>query len=353
MGSKCCETERNYEKEILTLDSQISISKNSTLIKNSLRKELEFFSLKKQFNKLDSDLKKLLTKKFALIDENIKFEEITISEFENILNENIYYKRIITNLSDELNNIIFFEDDIVYNNIVPIRIFRDKKGNSQLYQGSFNSEGKAYGQGIWVKNNNFYFGNFYNDKFNGTGVFIDSKGNSYFGNWKNNQMEGKGRFIINGIESYKGFLRDNKKNGTGVENYNNYDVYYGEFFNNKKKGKGKYIFSNGDIYEGDFKNSKIEGKGKIKFKDGKIYEGDFKNGKMEGKGELIYDNGIRYIGGFIKNKKNGNGEYIWPDAKIFKGVWEKDIPKGKGNYEDIENNIFEEIVYKNGKINEN
>ena len=90
MGSKCCETERNYEKEILTLDSQISISKNSTLIKNSLKKELEFFSLKKQYNKLDSDLKKLLTKKFALIDENIKFEEITISEFENILNENIY-----------------------------------------------------------------------------------------------------------------------------------------------------------------------------------------------------------------------------------------------------------------------
>ena len=56
------------------------------------------------------------------------------------------------------------------------------------------------------------------------------------------------------------------------------------------------------------------------------------------------------MGEFIKNQKNGNGEYIWPDGKIFKGIWEKDIPMSKGNYEDIENNIFEEIIYKNGKI---
>ena len=281
MGSQCCKSERNYEREILTLDSQISISKNSTFIKNSHKKEIEFFSSKKKYNKLNSDLKKLLTKKFAIINENLKFEEIAISEFENILNENIYYKRVLSNLTDELNNVLFLEDDIAYNNIVPIRIFRDKKGNSQFYQGSFDSKGKAYGQGIWIKNNNLYLGNFYNDKFNGTGVFIDSKGNYYFGKWKNNKMEGKGGFIINGIESFKGDLKDNKKNGTGVENYNNYDVYYGEFVNNKKKGKGKYIFSNGDIYEGDFKNSKIEGKGKIKFKDGKIYEGDFKMEKSK------------------------------------------------------------------------
>ena len=353
MGSECCKFERDYETEIVTLESDLENSRElASYRKSKTTTEIDFLSTNKQYNILNSDLKKILTNKFQLIDKNIKFEEIKPKKFENILNRNIFCHRIISNLKEDLKNMKYEEDNIAYKDIIPIKIFSYKKGNEQYYQGSFDSEGKAHGKGIWIKNSNIYFGNFSNDKFNGKGLFINTKGNYYFGEWKDNKIEGKGEFIIDSIETYKGNLKENKKNGTGVENYKNYDVYYGEFIDNKRNGKGKYLFSNGDIYEGEFKNSNIEGKGKINFKDGKKYEGDLKGGKMEGKGEFTYDNGIKFRGKFIRNKKEGKGEYIWPDGKIFQGYWKNDIPEGKGIFKDLDNEIFEEIIYNNGIIRE-
>ena len=355
MGSDCCKFENKPVRELYTLETletEIGQSKSYTSNKKPKTKEFDIFSTKKKYNELSPDLKNLLTKKFSLIDKNIKFEEISITDFENILNKNSYYKRIINNLSEDLDKIIYDEDNIIYNDTVPIKIYLEPNGKPQYFQGNYNSDGKAVGQGIWIKNNDIYFGNFSKDKFNGKGIFINSKGNYYFGDWKNNKIEGKGQLIIDGIEAYKGDLKKNKKNGIGIENYKNYDVYFGEFKNNKKIGKGKYIYSNGDIYEGDFKNAIIEGKGKIKFRDGKIYEGDFKKGKIEGKGQLNYDNGIIFKGEFIQNKKEGKGEYIWPDGKTFQGNWKNDIPEDKGIFEDADNELFEEIVYENGIIKE-
>ena len=355
MGSECCKIEKNPDREIYTLETletEIGKSKSITSNRRQKSKEFEIFSTKKKYNELNIDLKNLLTKKFSLIDKNIKFEEISIEDFENILNKNKHYKRIINNLSEDLDKIFYEEDNIVYEDIVPIKIYLEPNGKPQYFQGNYNIEGKAVGQGILIKNNDIYFGNFSKDKFNGKGIFINSKGNYYFGDWKNNKIEGKGQLIIDGIEAYKGDFKKNKKDGKGIENYKNFDVYYGDFKNNKKIGNGKYIFSNGDIYEGEFNNAIIDGKGKIKFKDGKIYEGNFKKGKIEGKGQLNYDNGIIFKGEFIKNKKEGKGEYIWPDGKTFQGNWKDDIPEGNGIFEDLDNELFEEIIYENGVIKE-
>ena len=289
MGGLCCKLDNNPERELYTLETfetDTRQSKTLTSIKKQKTNEFEIFSTIKKYNELNPDLKNLLTKKFSLIDKNIKFEEISITDFENILNKNPYYKRIINNLSEDLNKIIYDEDNIIYEDTVPIKIYLEPNGKPQYFQGNYNSDGKAFGQGIWIKNNDIYFGNFSKDKFNGKGIFINSKGNYYFGDWKNNKIEGKGQLIIDGIEAYKGDFNKNKKNGTGIENYKNYDVYFGEFKNNKKIGNGKYIYSNGDIYEGEFNNTIIEGKGTLKFKDGKTYEGDFKKGKLDGKGQL-------------------------------------------------------------------
>ena len=76
----------------------------------------------------------------------------------------------------------------------------------------------------------------------------------------------------------------------------------------------------------------------------------WKEEKIEGKGELKYDNGIIFKGVFKNNKKNGKGKYIWPDGKEFEGIWKNDIPEDKGIFQDGDNNIFEEIIYKNGEI---
>ena len=41
-----------------------------------------------------------------------------------------------------------------------------------------------------------------------------------------------------------------------------------------------------------------------------------------------------------------------PDGKIFQGYWKNDIPEGKGIFKDLDNEIFEEIIYNNGIIRE-
>lgn len=346
MGGNCCGGERESEKEIFTTAEDV-INRNSLKKMRSRRKN--FLFTKKEVKAMNSDLKNLLKKKFSNIDSSLQFTEISPTTFDEILNKNPYYKRIINNLEDELIDIIF-EDDTEYENIVPIKI-TDSSGDKQYYKGSYNSEGKCHGPGIWCKNNNIYFGNFHNDEFSGKGIFIHKNGNYYFGDWKHNKCNGKGSLVIDGIEAYNGDYKDNKKCGEGIENLNNLDVYYGHFYNDQKKGNGKYIFSNGTSYEGTFNNSTIDGTGKIRFNDGKKYNGELKDGEINGKGEFSYNNGIKFKGEYIMNKKNGSGEYIWPDGKKFKGNWKNDIPEGNGIYEDKDNKISEVIKYKNGHIN--
>ena len=338
MGCKLCKSENDNEKEIYTFEEEKP--NRQAKIKDILLKN-------KSPNKLNSTLEKLLTKKFSSIDSNISFCEISVDKFEEILNKNAYYKRTLNNLKEEIKDILF-EDDIKYDNIIPIKI-KGPSGEIQYYQGSYNSEGKCHGPGTWVQNGNIYFGNFCNDEFSGKGIFINEKGDYYFGDWNHNKCNGQGSLIIDGIETYQGDFKDNKKWGEGIENIKNLDVYFGHFYNGEKNGNGKYIFCDGSAYEGKFNKSIIDGNGKIKFNDGKKFVGEFQNGIITGNGELSYENGVKFKGEYLMEKKNGNGEYIWPDGKKFKGKW-KDNKLEQGIFEDKENKIVEKIDNKNGII---
>ena len=345
MGDFCCKEKRQIDEEII-VTSITNIESSPTKVS---KRSNTLFSSTKKYDKLDSDLNQLLIKKFSKIDQGIKFEVISPKKFNEILNKNKYYKRIIKSLKEEIDNILY-EENTEYDDISPIKIV-DSSGEIQYYQGCFNQKGQCHGPGTWIKNNNIYFGNFYNDEFSGKGLFIKSKGDYYFGDWKHNKCNGYGIEVIDGIIVYEGEFNDNKKSGEGIEHYDNNDVYVGHFYKGIKKGNGKYIFSDGTTYEGTFNKSNIDGNGKIKFNDGKKYVGEFKEGEITGKGELFYENGIKFKGEYLKNKKNGEGEYNWPDGKKFKGKWKEDIPEGQGSYEDKENKIYESIKYKNGHIN--
>ena len=345
MGCNNCNNGKEVEAEIFTTEEEALNKLSSKKLK---MKRQDILLKNKAPNELNSQLKNLLTKKFSSIDSNIEFNEISMEDFEKILDKNPCYKRILNNLNEEINNILF-EYDSKYKNILPIKI-KNSSGEIQYYQGSYNSEGKCHGMGTWTQNNYIYFGNFVNDEFSGKGVLINPKGNYYFGDWKHNKLNGQGNLIIDEIDSYQGDFKDNKKSGEGIENFQNLDVYFGHFYNGEKSGNGKYIFGNGSAYEGTFNNSKINGNGQIKLNDGKKYVGEFKNGKISGKGELIYDNGVKFKGQYLMNKKEGDGEYIWPDGKKFKGNWKNNILE-HGIFEDKENKIVEKINNKNGNIN--
>lgn len=333
-------------------DHDLILSKETNLessITKRSKRSNTLFSLEKKYEKLDSDLKRLLTNKFSKINKEIKFEAISQNKFNEILNQNEHYKRIINSLKEEIDN-FDYEEEIEYDDIYPIKI-EDSSGDIQYYQGCFNYKGQCHGPGTWVKNKNIYFGNFCNDEFSGKGVLIKPDGKYYLGDWKHNKCNGKGNIVIDGINVFEGEFNDNEKCGEGIEHYQNNDVFVGNFYKGIKKGHGKYIFSDGTTYEGTFNKSEIDGEGKIKFNDGKKYIGQFKEGEISGKGELSYENGIKFKGEYLNNKKNGDGEYIWPDGKKYKGKWKEDIPQGQGIYEDKENKISESIKYKNGHIN--
>ena len=153
MGGECCKSNGKDEKEIYTTTQEV-LKNNSPKKIRSRRKDLLSAHTHKNLKKLNTELKNLLTKKFLKKDLDIKFNEISFATFEEILEKNPYYKRIIKNLEEDLNDIPY-EIDTKFDNIVPIKIV-DSSGDTQYYQGSFNYEGKCHGPGIWYKSNNIY-----------------------------------------------------------------------------------------------------------------------------------------------------------------------------------------------------
>lgn len=128
-----------------------------------------------------------------------------------------------------------------------------------IYEGEFKC-GRKEGKGkISYKNNDWYEGEFENDKFNGNGHY-------YWGN--------------NGYEYYGNYLNDEIE-GNGVFKYGDKAIYKGEFHNGVKDGFGELITNNVKI-KGNFKNDLPEGlgyiedkkgfKGYVQFREGKIIE---------------------------------------------------------------------------------
>ena len=188
---------------------------------------------------------------------NTKIIEISSEEFNLAFNRN-YFVNEIYNLYKSKLELIKYEEDIYYHNINPIKII-DNENKIQYYKGDFNKKGQVHGRGIWIKDFNIYIGNFKNDEFNGTGLFINEQGDYYFGQWKNGNYNGYGTLILGKKLMYRGFFKNGKKEGFGEEKSLEGDYYNGVFFNGEKNGKGKYLYSDGTNYQGYFKNSKYNG----------------------------------------------------------------------------------------------
>ena len=263
---------------------------------------------------------------------NVKFYEISTEEFKTALNRN-YFANDIINLYASKINIIPYEEDVYYKDLNPIKVI-DNENCCQYYKGGFNKKGQCHGQGIWIKDFNVYIGNFKNDEFDGTGLFITEQGDYYFGQWKNSQYNGYGSIVVSKKLVYRGFFKNGKKEGFGEEQYPDGDYYDGAFYNGEKNGRGTYLFSDGTNYDGYFKNSKYNGYGKLKWGKGDKIKGDFKDGKLDGQGNFWWGDGVKFAGNFIDDKKTGRGTYVWQDGKTYTGYWKDNNACGTGIYND-------------------
>jgi len=318
-------TEKSEKNQIIPIPENEIIETETT--SNSIPPELNR-SIKIKFNKL------------SLVP--IKYFPISDEEFNSILNRNIVAEKLLKLYKPQIDG-IEYETDVKYKNINPIKIL-DPEGGSQYYKGGFNTQGQCHGRGIWIKDYSVYIGNFRNDEFYGTGLFINDQGDYYFGHWKNSLCNGPGVLLEDQKLVYQGDFRNCKKEGYGEETYQDGDVYKGAFYDGEKNGKGQYIFADGSRYDGNFKNSKYNGFGQITLKGGNSIRGEFKEGKLNGEGDITWNDGTKFVGNFIDDIKSGEGTYVWNDGRSYKGFWNGNMVSGSGLLKDPNRGTQESIT---------
>ena len=184
----------------------------------------------------------------------------------------------------------------------------------------------------YFDNGSVYIGETKNDKCNGHGKYISTKGDITNGFFKDNYLQGYElieRKRNNAI--YEGEFDKNKFNGFGIENFEDGSTYYGQYKNNEKSGIGTYAWSDGSNYQGEWINGQPNGTGIFNDNKNRIYEGEWRYGKMNGIGLFKWDDGRKYIGLFNDDKREGFGIFFWSrPLKIYLGFWVNGLQNGVG-----------------------
>ena len=288
---------------------------------NDNENENEENESEKEDSKIEENKKELIEKFDKKIKDYAEYiSDDKVNEVENSIVKKL--EQTLDEISLEVNN----------NNIDcftrPALLFKE---DNSIYKGSWNSQGKKEGFGIFLDSKgNKYVGEWKDDKFNGKGRLFSIQGDFYEGYFVDGAMEGNGMFYSKTIGyKYIGEFKNNKFHGLGKIIYDNKMSYEGNFVEGYKEGKGKLIFSDGTYYEGNFEKNNFEGKGLFVFKDGRNYNGDWKNNAMDGKGVFNWGNECKYNGDYKNNKREGNGVYSY-GCNLYDGSWLNNLPHGEG-----------------------
>ena len=249
--------------------------------------------------------------------------------------------------------------------------------NGDEYKGNF-VNGFKEGKGTYTcKNGNYFFGEWKNDFQNGIGELYVNKKLIYKGMVIEGTLCGNGiEFYSNGKKKYEGEFYNNKYHGSGklyLDIENKYYLFYdGEWKYGKKSGAGVEYFSNGKKkYEGEFDNDKYHKKGKLYINiESKIngnlyylfYDGDWKYDQRSGYGfEYYSDGGKKYVGDFDSDKYHGKGALFFQgnnkniNTINYEGEWKFGLKCGKGkeflpNRKLVYEGLFDNNKYKKGKL---
>jgi len=99
--------------------------------------------------------------------------------------------------------------------------------------------------------------------------------------------DGKGKIIHPsndntqyGQEYYEGDWKNDRMEGYGIYNYSNGDVYEGQWLDNMHQGNGKMYFTDGSRYEGEWKDHKMHGSGSYWDINNVNWSGEFREGQF-------------------------------------------------------------------------
>lgn len=155
-------------------------------------------------------------------------------------------------------------------------------GAGEMYIGQLNAERTPHGEGIEIRENFIYEGEFVNGVRQGHGSVIVS-GDTYEGNFENGVAHGFGRMVLN----------DGR-------------IFLGEF-NRGEPVRGKIRWPNGDRYEGPISNFERHGRGKMYFHEGSSFSGTFVAGVAQGRGTILFANGDIQSGTMVDGLLHGPG----------------------------------------------
>ena len=122
-----------------------------------------------------------------------------------------------------------------------------RKGN-ELKPENFVKEGVEF-----YSNGDYYEGEFYKGKCNGSGVYNYFVNGRYEGDWIDGKYDGYGIESWARGSRYKGQYRQGSRHGYGVYRFYTGDSYAGMWFNGQSHGTGVQTCSDGSCYVGEFK----------------------------------------------------------------------------------------------------
>ena len=222
----------------------------------------------------------------------------------------------------------------IFAGIDPALIKRANYKNGNSYIGMFSADNKLEGKGLYFfASGNFYYGDFKNGTYDGTGVYYDAKYESrYTGPYIAGKRHGIGKLIYNSGNVYEGEFANDKRSGKGVFTWNDGSVYKGTFTDGKLSGKGTYTSAKGEKYVGDFVDGNYNGQGTYWYNNGDWYQGGFKDGNFNGKGSFHHADGTVFEATYTMGSANGPATKTFKNGSILKGNVTKGVFNGKCTY---------------------
>lgn len=191
------------------------------------------------------------------------------------------------------------------------------KCGNELKVENFVKEGVEF-----YSNGDYYEGEFYKGKCNGSGVYNYFVNGRYEGDWIDGKYDGYGIESWARGSRYKGQYRQGSRHGYGVYRFYTGDCYSGEWFNGQSHGTGVQTCSDGSCYVGGFKFGLKHGLGCYHFRNGDRYAGEYFGDKIHGFGVYHFANGHCYEGSWHEGRKQGFGMYTFPNGDSRCGEWD-------------------------------
>jgi hypothetical protein len=180
---------------------------------------------------------------------------------------------------------------------------KTKTADSATFTGNLVNN-KRQGLGVMVTTKGYRNeGQWDNDGATGLGSSVDANGDHYDGEWRNGDRHGRGVYSWASGQKFEGEYRDGARNGLGVLTQP-IDKAEGpmpehqecQWQDGKANGRGIIVFANGERYEGEFGDGKFNGRGVYTWTDGQRFEGSYQNDKRAGYGILYLKDGSRQSG---------------------------------------------------------